>query len=325
MAAPGLVFRLMSAAHAISVGSFDGVHAGHASLIRAARDAVGPRGRITALAFFPHPLTTLRPDSAPPRLTNWDQRRDALIHVGADAAERLDPSADLLGQEPREFVERIVATHAPSVWVEGPDFRFGRARSGDVETLRELGREFGFETIVAPVEDVALHDLTIVPASSTLARWLISHGRMADVRCVLGRHYEIVGEVVQGDQRGRDLGFPTANIAFESMPPADGVYAGLLTTPDGRQRAAAISVGTKPTFGDRPRAVEAHVIDWDGRVEGQSLEYGWRTRLTFLAWMREQLTYNELNELVRQIQRDVDQARAIAEAHRINDQTEAIA
>lgn len=301
---------------AITIGSFDGVHVGHTALLETARQAVGADGRVAALAFFPHPLTTLRPDAAPARLTNWRRREELLLQGGADEAVRLAPTPEILGLEPRAFVERMVAAYAPSVWVEGPDFRFGKARAGDVETLAELGREFGFETIVVPVQDVALHDLTLVPASSTLARWLIANGRMADARCALGRHYELMGLVVRGDQRGRDLGFPTANIEADSAPPADGVYAGLATLPDHRVYSAAISVGSKPTFGDRPRTVEAYVLDWNGELDGAPAGYGWEIRITFLSWLREQITYTSLEALIDQIERDVDQTRAIAEERR---------
>lgn len=297
---------------AITVGSFDGVHLGHAALLEAARSAVGSRadgGRVTALAFFPHPMTTLRPEHAPPRLTNWEQRRELLLGAGADDAQRLAPTPEVLSLEPREFVERVVAEHSPTVWVEGPDFRFGKARRGDVDTLQKLGREFGFQGIVVPEREVILNDLTMAPASSSFVRWLLSRGRLADARCVLGRPYEVRGVVEQGDQRGREIGFATANIAVESMPPADGVYAGLATLPDGAVWPAAISVGSKPTFGDRPRAVEAHLIGWDGALGGAAAGYGWRIALTFISWLREQVRYDDLPSLIAQIERDVDRTR----------------
>ncbi len=300
---------------AITIGSFDGVHVGHAALLQAARAAVGDSGRVVALAFFPHPMTTLRPDAAPARLTNWRLREELLLKGGANEAVQLAPTPEMLGLEPRAFVERMMAEFAPAVWVEGPDFRFGRARAGDVETLRALGDEYGFETIVVPQQDVALNDLSLVPASSTLARWLLSHGRIADARCVLGRNYELMGEVVRGDQRGRELGFPTANIEVDSMPPADGVYAGVATLPDGTTCAAAISVGSKPTFGDRPRAVEAYLLDWDGAIDGEPLNYGWTIRVTFLTWLREQLTYTNLDALIEQIEHDVARTRDIFDEH----------
>lgn len=303
----------MPGSSAITVGSFDGVHIGHAALIRAARDAAGPDARLVALAFFPHPLSVLRPGAQPVQLTPWSRRRHFLLEAGADEVVRLEPTRDLLALEPRAFVERIAREHAPNVWAEGPDFRFGKARAGDTRTLADLGREFGFRAVVVPQAEVALTDLTLAPASSTLTRWLLSRGRVRDARLVLGRPYEIVGVVEPGDQRGRAIGYPTANITTECALPADGVYAGVATLPDGRDLAAAVSVGTKPTFGERPRTLEAHLLDarepWDGRGADRSpLGYGWTVRLRFTAWLREQLRYDRLEDLIAQI--ELDAARA---------------
>ncbi len=298
---------------AITVGSFDGVHLGHASLIRAARESVGATGRVIAIAFSPHPLSLLRPVAEPARLTTWTQRQQLLLSAGADEVVRLEPTRDLLALEPRAFVERIAREHSPAVWAEGPDFRFGKARAGDTRTLETLGGLFGFRAIVVPQAEVALTDLTLAPASSTLVRWLLSHGRVGDARRVLGRAYDIVGVVEPGDQRGRAIGFPTANITTECAMPADGVYAGVATLPDGRYLAAAISVGTKPTFGERPRTLEAHILDagdpWDGRgADRQPLGYGWTIRLRFATWLREQLRYDRLDDLIEQIEADATRA-----------------
>lgn len=293
---------------AITVGSFDGAHIGHAELLRRARQAVGPStsgGRVVAISFYPHPLSTLRRESAPPRITCWEQRQAALLALGADEVIRLDPTPELLSLDPHSFVQRMVSEHHPVVWVEGPDFRFGKGRVGDVQTLRQLERKFNFETIVVPVREVELNDLTVAPASSTLARWLIANGRIADIRRVLDRDLETIGVVVPGDHRGRSLGFATTNIRSESMAPADGVYAGVAFLPDNRAFAAAISVGSKPTFGNRPCALEAHLIGWDGTCDGAILEYDWPIRLRFLAWLREQIRYDDAAPLIRQIELDV--------------------
>lgn len=294
---------------AITVGSFDGVHVGHTALVRAARHAVGPAeqgGRIVALAFFPHPFSTLRPEAVPARLTNWEQRREQLSAAGADEVVRLPPTPELLALTPQAFVERMVTAHRPNIWIEGPDFRFGCARAGDGSTLERFGLECGFETIIVPEQEVALHDLTLAPASSSLARWLLQRGRIADARCVLGRHYEIRGRVEPGDQRGRRIGVPTANIATESMPPGDGVYTGFSQLSDGRMFPAALSVGSKPTFGEHDRTVEAHLIGWDGRIDGEQADYGWPMRITFLTWLREQIRYDHLDDMLAQIHRDID-------------------
>ncbi len=293
---------------AILVGSFDGVHIGHAELLQTARQAVGSSdsgGRVVAISFYPHPLSTLCRESAPPRITSWAQREESLLALGADEVVRLDPTPELLSLDPDSFVQRMVNEHHPDVWVEGPDFRFGKGRLGDVRTLSELGKQHDFETIVVPEKEVELNDLTVATASSTLARWMISNGRIADVRRVLGRDLETVGMVVPGDKRGRLLGFATTNIQSESMAPADGVYAALAYLPDGRCFPAAASVGSKPTFGNRPCTLEAHLIGWDGSCEGATLDYDWPIRLRFLAWLREQIRYDDIAPLIEQIELDV--------------------
>lgn len=287
------------------------MHAGHAALLRTAREAVGDAGRVVALAFFPHPLTTLRPEAAPPRLSSWDQRAAWLRDAGADEVVRLSPEPGLLSLSPCRFVQRMVERHHPGIWVEGPDFRFGKDRAGDMTLLRTLGGTFGFRALLVPSVEVALTDLTLAPASSSLARWLLAHGRVGDTRLVLGRSYELDGVVEHGERRGGAIGCATANVAPRSMPPADGVYAGAATLPDGRLLPAALSVGSKPTFGDRPRAVEAHLLDpggaapWDGAdMRGAPLGYGWPIRLAFVAWLREQIRYDRVEDLLAQIERD---------------------
>jgi len=308
----------MATCTAITVGSFDGVHLGHAALLQRARKAVGPTnagGAVIALSFYPHPLTTLRPHLAPPRLTTWPQRSIALRQIGADEALQLTPTSELLNLDPRAFVQRMCEEHTPSAWIEGPDFRFGRKRQGDVEMLEMLGHEFGFETIIVPQVEVALNDLTLVDASSTIVRWLLSTGRIADARCVLGRPYEMIGVVEPGDQRGAELGCATANVSVETMPPADGVYAARATLPDGRVFDTAFSVGSKPTFGLRPRTVEAHLIGWDGNLNNAPAGYGWTISITLHAWLREQICYDTLDALMTQIRRDIDRTIQTLEIH----------
>jgi len=298
----------------LTIGAFDGVHLGHAALLRRARELAGAGGSVTALAFEPHPLAALAPERTPPRLTTWTQREGLLREAGADRVERLTPTEDLLGLAPEDFATWLVETHDPAIVVEGPDFRFGRARRGDVETLERLGRRCGFSVEVVPTVAAALVDQTVAPCSSTNIRWLLEQGRAVDAVRLLGRPHRMSGEVVQGERRGRALGWPTANLSTEVMPPRHGVYAAAATTPDGALLPAALSVGVKPTFEEARYDVEAHLIGWDGTIGGVEAGYGWPLTLDVLAWQREQIRYDTVEELVEQMARDAAQSKAIVHA-----------
>ncbi len=304
----------------LTIGNFDGVHLGHAALVRRARELAGPAaagGRVVVLSFDPHPLTAIRPEIAPKRLTPFERRAGLLRALGADEVVRLEPTPDFLALEPERFVERLAAEHAPAALVEGDDFRFGRGRSGDVETLRALGRRHGFEVAVLPPVQVALTDQTIVRASSTMVRWLLAHARVRDAALVLGRPHEIAGTVVPGDRRGRTIGFPTANVATDDTLPANGVYAARAVLPDGRTFPAAVNVGARPTFENARPQTEAHLIlpgagpEWRP-VDGLP-EYGWAIRLRLIAFVRDQARFASLDGLVAQIRRDTQRARALVE------------
>ncbi|MGD9690940.1 MAG: riboflavin kinase [Phycisphaerales bacterium] len=321
----------------ISIGSFDGVHVGHAALIARARAiareraAAHPGTRVLALAFDPHPLSVLLGvASAPARLTSFDERRRLLLACGADDVLRLEPTPDRLGQSAEAFIEQLAAEHQPIAIVEGEDFRFGRARSGDPAVLASLGSRLGFETVIVPAVEVALSDHSVVKASSTLCRWLLAHGRVDDAARLLGnppRPFRLAGEVVPGDRRGRSIGFPTANIRTELMLPADGVYAALARLPDGRNFPAAINIGERPTFAGLARTLEAHVIlsaaplthpagspaAWTP-IPGLP-EYGWTIELDLLAWLRDQHRFAGIDALRAQLVRDCARAATIAHLH----------
>lgn len=306
----------------ITIGSFDGVHRGHRALVEAARarathESAPTPSRVLALAFDPHPLTHVNPGQAPERLSTFDDRRRWLLEAGADEVIRLDPSPDLLGLAPRAFIERVVAHHAPVAFVEGSDFRFGKARAGTTQTLTDLGRELGFEAIILPPVEVTLDDHSIVPASSTLCRWLLRHGRVRDAARVLGRPHRVPGTVVPGDRRGRTIGFPTANIRTDVALPADGVYAAWATLPDGRRAPAAVNVGARPTFAGAPPTLEAHILlpphaenaaplPW-APIDGLP-EYGWPIALEFIARLRDQARFSGLPALTAQLRRDCARA-----------------
>lgn len=306
---------------AVTIGNFDGVHAGHAALLSACRQAVreGRADRVVAITFDPHPASVLRPGTEPARLTTIDRRRELLRAAGADEVVVLAPEPSLLDLSPEDFVRRVVNEHGATVFAEGADFRFGRGRAGGLETLRTLGPKLGFALReVAPVE-VSLSDHTIVPASSSVTRWLVGHGRVGDARRVLARAdgggYELEGVVMRGDRRGRTIGFPTANLACETMLPADGVYAARATLPGHPGFVpAALNVGSRPTFQGLERRVEAHLIGLapagEDRPEIAGLpEYGWRLRLELAVYLRDQVRFGGVSALVEQLGRDVERAR----------------
>lgn len=289
---------------ALSIGNFDGVHAGHRALLSRARTAVGAEGRVVALLFFPHPLTALDPARAPAMLTTLEERERLLREAGADKVVRLAPTPDVLGLNPDQFVRTIVDRFRPSIVLEGGDFRFGKGRSGDMRLLAELGSQHGFQVEEVPEQSFTMSDLTGAPASSTLIRWMLEHARVADAALALGRPHAMLGTVVRGDQRGRLLNMRTANLDSPCLAPGDGVYAGVAQLADGARWPAAISVGTNPTFNGLSKRTEAHLIGWSGRQSALD-EYGWPIRLEFHAWLRDQIRFEGMEPLIRQMQADL--------------------
>ena len=298
---------------ATTIGNFDGVHRGHFALIDRARLRAGASGTVTALCFDPHPLERIRPEQAPQRLSTFSQRERWLHEAGADEVVRLEPDPSLLDKSPEQFVSWLVERHRPDAVVEGSDFCFGKARSGTIETLTSLGASFGFTVDVVPAVDVTLDDHSIVRASSSLVRWLLAHGRVADATIVLGRPYTLVGTVVQGDRRGRTIGFPTANMVCEVTPPADGVYACRAVLPTGDALPAAMNIGTRPTFRGLDRRVEVHVLDNGTGISAAAMlalpEYGWPLTVEVHAWIRDQVKFAGIDALTAQLKRDVARVR----------------
>jgi len=302
----------MSSPVAITIGNFDGVHIGHLQLVRAARSIVGDDGRVVVFSFDPHPITVLR-GGDPGRLTTFAERKRLLKETGADEVVALNPTPQFLNQQPEEFLTAVIDPYRPSVIVEGPDFHFGRRRAGSVRTLRELEHKHGYRTIVIDPVELALTDQSLVRVSSTVIRWLIERGRMRDVAVLLGRPYELIGPVVEGDRRGRAIGVPTANLDHvDHLLPGDGIYVGSGRLPDGRGYPAAISIGTKPTFGRHSRLCEAHLIGYDGPLD----DYGWTLRLQITDWLRDQIRFPEVRQLSEQMQRDIARAEAFCTMNR---------
>lgn len=304
-----------------SIGNFDGVHLGH----RALRDALlacdRRFDRLVAVTFEPAPAVVLG-RAAEGRILTASQRRRRLLEAGFDDVLELETTPDLLGLEPTAFLDHLVERLGGGLsgLAEGPDFRFGRARSGSLETLREEGGRRGFEVIEVPERRIRLADGLDVPARSSVVRRLLRLGRVEDAGRILGRPASLVGRVVRGDQRGRTIDVPTANLDLDgAMLPGDGVYAGLATLPDGETRPAAISIGTKPTFEPTPAVAEVHVLDWDGALD----DYGWSLEASLVRRLRGQERYDGLEPFLEQLGRDLEATRAVAarESARLQEET----
>ncbi len=293
----------------ISVGNFDGIHLGHREILRVMHSLRGEgAGGLAIVTFEPHPLTVLRPAMAPPRLTLPVLKRHLLAEAGVDHLVELPPTPDVLGLAAEAFWQLIRDQVRPVAMVEGESFYFGKGRKGTIAVLRQWSADSSVRLEVVPPLRVVLGHFWSVPVSSSVIRWLLSEGRVRDARCCLGRAYALEGTVIRGNGRGRGIGFPTANLdCGAQMLPAEGVYAGRCQL-DGRTVAAAVSIGTNPTFGDQRLWVEAHLLDYEGDLYGQTL------RLELLEWVRDQRTFTSAGALGEQIERDVARTRQIAGA-----------
>lgn len=296
---------------AISIGNFDAVHIGHVALVRAAREAVGNEGKVILLSFDPLPVAILRPDIKIGRITSFKQRQGLLLEAGADEVHQITPNKELLNTTPEVFIQDIVRTYVPTVIVEGSGFRFGKGRSGNFTTLQSLGEMHGFACIEIDGIEIKLDKKELFRASSSVIRALLEDGAVANAAMVLGRSYSIEGTVVEGDKRGRTLGFPTANLVdVSSMLPRNGIYAGV-TEIQGETYSCAISIGTKPTFGKHERVCEVHIIGFDGEIG----RYDWFLRVTMAHWIRDQKKFESVDALKTAIQQDIQQVITLTESN----------
>jgi riboflavin kinase / FMN adenylyltransferase len=298
---------MTSPASVVVIGNFDGVHRGHAALIRAAR-ASDPTARLVAVTFWPHPMSVIRPDQTPSLLTTLPRRIELLRQTGVDEVVVVEFTSEVASWSPIQFVDAVLRPLNPIRIVVGENFRFGFRASGDVGTLAELGRGT-YEVLALPLVTDGTQ-----PSSSTAIRHAVAEGDFGRVRELCDHPFRFTGVVVRGDQRGRALGFPTANVPVGAgmAVPADGVYAGWLIRldiPDAPHWPAAISVGTNPTFDGVERRVEAYVLDRD------DLElYGVEVAIEFHARLRGQVKYAGREALIEQMHADVEQARHLLHA-----------
>jgi riboflavin kinase / FMN adenylyltransferase len=287
----------------VTVGVFDGVHRGHQQLIGRAVQRGRERGLpVVVVTFDPHPAEVVRPGSHPARLTTLRRRADLVAELGVDGFCVLPFTVETARTEPAEFVHEVLVErlHAAEV-VVGRNFTFGHKAKGDVALLTQLGERFGFT--------VEGHDLITddgITYSSTYIRSCIDGGDVETAAAALGRPHRVEGVVVHGDRRGRELGFPTANLSTAPYTalPADGVYAGRFVIGD-RCLPAAISVGTNPTFSGRVRTVEAYVLDVDEDF------YGFEVALDFEHRLRGQERFSDVSALVERMNEDVARTREL--------------
>jgi riboflavin kinase/FMN adenylyltransferase len=296
----------------VSIGAYDGVHLGHRAIIDEVRrlaDAEGARSAV--ITFDQHPAMVVRPESAPKQLTSLEQRLELLSETGLDATAVIHFDEAQSKEEPEHFVQRVlVDALATKAIVVGDDFHFGHHRDGNVRLLQDLGGDLDFA--VEPLPLVPRADEIDEPISSTAIRRALAGGEVELAARMLGRAHEVRGKVVMGDQRGRLLGFPTANVEVPNSVcmPADGVYAGWYARPDGVEHQCAINLGRRPTFYEHAdhSLLEAHLLDFDDDL------YGEPAKVRFGHFLRSERKFEGIDALKAQLEHDVAHARELLEA-----------
>jgi riboflavin kinase/FMN adenylyltransferase len=295
----------------VTIGAYDGVHLGHQAVLRLVRELADARGLEAACVTFDrHPAEVVRPESAPKLLTTLEEKLELLAATGYLDECCVLPFDEERSREPAEdFVREVLAgLMGARLVVVGADFHFGHGRGGDVALLHRMGAELGFEVLGLGL--VAIEgDPSGAPYSSTQIRHLLAAGDVAGAAGLLGRAHEVRGTVEVGDRRGRDLGFPTANLAVPPniCLPADGIYAGTFVGEDGVERAAAVSLGRRPTFyaDAEVSLLEAYVLDFDGDLYGQYV------KVRFVERLRGEQRFDSVDALVAQITLDVAATRRL--------------
>ena len=293
---------------AVTIGVYDGVHIGHQEVLRLVRQLADARALdAVCVTFDRHPAEVVRPESAPKLLTTLEQKLELLAETGDVDRCYVLPFDEARSREPAEdFVREVIVDGAGAgLVVVGADFHFGRARGGNVALLERMGAEFGFAVVGLGLEATPGG----VVYSSTRIRELLQEGDVAGAAELLGRPHEVRGQVEVGDRRGRELGFPTANLMVPAQIclPADGIYAGTFVGHDGQERASAISLGRRPTFYEHAEMslLEAYVLDFDGDL------YGNQVKVRFVERLRGEERFDTAEALVEQMKRDVDATRRL--------------
>lgn len=292
----------------VTIGAYDGVHTGHQAVIAEVKRVAAAEGaRSVVVTFDQHPAGVVRPESAPKLLTTLEQKLELLAATGIDAAVVVHFDGEQAAEAPEQFVQRVlVGALAVRTVVVGEDFHFGRHRAGNVALLRRLGAEFDFD--VHPLHLLERDDGVDEPVSSTAVRRALAGGEVELAAVMLGRPFEARGSVVQGDQRGRLLGFPTANVEVSNQMclPADGVYAGWYDRPNGDRHPCAINLGRRPTFYAHAQTslLEAHLLDFSGDL------YGEQARVRFTHFLRSERKFDGIDAIAAQLKLDVEHTRS---------------
>jgi riboflavin kinase / FMN adenylyltransferase len=283
----------------IALGNFDGLHRGHLKIIeRVKRGAAEHGGTPMAMTFDPHPPRIVRPDKAPPLLMTKAQRLEALYRAGVQCVAVVRFTEELSQWDADTFVRKVLVDwlRVSEVWV-GANFLFGHERTGTFSVLRGLGQSYGFRA--DKIDPVRYKDFVV---SSTRIRRLVSEARMDEAAALLGRAYYVDGTIVEGKRRGRELGFPTANLETQNeLVPPNGVYATIMTI-DGVVHGGVTNIGLRPTFGETVPTVETHVLGYSGNLYGQTV------RLAFVQRLRDERRFDDVDALRAQI--DADKRRA---------------
>jgi len=294
--------ELSPTASVVTMGNFDGIHLGHQALVlRSLEEARRRNVASVVLTFDPHPLKVLAPTRAPRLILTPEDKIELLQDLGIDIVINQRFDASFASMDAEAFVRRFIVNRlkAKKIWV-GRDLRFGHGRKGDVEQLVRWGEELGFE--VGIVEPILVNRVRV---SSSQIRQAIEAGRVDEARSSLGRYHFISGTVVEGNRRGRDLGFPTANIASRTeVIPSDGIYATLFHIGQ-EQWLSVSSIGVNPTFGAGPRTVESYILNFGRDI------YGKKIKLAFVNKIREEKKFADAASLIAQIQEDVRSAHAV--------------
>ncbi|OIQ32266.1 MAG: riboflavin biosynthesis protein RibF [Alphaproteobacteria bacterium MedPE-SWcel] len=291
----------------VAIGNFDGVHRGHRSVIELARKAA-PDAPLGVMTFEPHPRAFFAPDAPPFRLMSAEARAHRLEKIGVETLYQLNFNQALSSLSPEEFARRVIAEGLGLAHVVvGADFCFGKGRKGTAQDLQRFGAEMGFGVTIAPLMEYSEHTV-----SSTAIRTALSEGRPRDAAAMLGHWHRIEGEVIGGEQRGRELGFPTANQSIDGLhPPAFGVYAVLVDVLDGTHKGSyhgAASVGVRPMFDGEHPNIETFLFDFKGNLYGATLSVG------LVEYLRPEWTFDGLEPFLAQMNADCAQARAILAA-----------
>jgi riboflavin kinase/FMN adenylyltransferase len=300
----------------VTIGAYDGVHLGHRAVIRQVRERAAALGALSVVVTFDrHPASVVRPEAAPRLLTTPEQKIELLSQTGVDAVIVVPFSAEQAKETPVDFVTRVlVDTLRTKAVIIGSDFHFGHMRQGNVTLLREMGERHDFTC--EPIVLVPRADGVNEPVSSTAIRRALAGGEIDSATRMLGRAHEVRGVVIEGDQRGRTIGFPTANVNIPAgmCLPSDGVYAGIYRRPDGSEHSCAINLGRRPTFyaNQDYSLLEAYLLDFTGDL------YGEEAAVQFVAFLRSEKQFGGLDELKEQLVKDIESARAAVLARRSN-------